>query len=110
VQEHLRLIRDTPADPTIAPKVLERHRAYDAYSAERDPATGLFAAMFGNDWAQGFVHGFLFSLSSQAKANKPAEGKTAQAQQLRPSAPTAQTAPVLLQRPAQAQAFAQRRR
>jgi len=45
-------------------KVLEsRQREYDIYSAERDPATGMFGAMFGKEWAEEFVHGQLFSLS-----------------------------------------------
>lgn len=68
VQTHLDLIRqcDGGAD---AQAVLERQRAYDVYSAERDPATGLFAAMFGHEWAMGFVHEFLFSMSE-----KPAAG------------------------------------
>lgn len=46
--------------------VYERHRAYDTYSADRDPAVGLFAAMFGSQWATDFVHGFLFSLSERS--------------------------------------------
>ena len=45
--------------------VLDRQKAYDTYSAERDPATGLFAAMFGKDWADGFVYDFLFSLAER---------------------------------------------
>eukprot|EP00519_Triparma_laevis_P004149 CAMPEP_0182509930 /NCGR_PEP_ID=MMETSP1321-20130603/27695_1 /TAXON_ID=91990 /ORGANISM="Bolidomonas sp., Strain RCC1657" /LENGTH=286 /DNA_ID=CAMNT_0024716307 /DNA_START=91 /DNA_END=948 /DNA_ORIENTATION=+ len=28
----------------------ERQREYDVYSAERDPATGMFGAMFGKEW------------------------------------------------------------
>lgn len=47
--------------------VYERQRAYDTYSADRDPAVGLFAAMFGEQWAEDFVHGFLFSLSERVK-------------------------------------------
>eukprot|EP00957_Ditylum_brightwellii_P045015 3414830-Ditylum_brightwellii.AAC.1 len=43
--------------------VLERHAAYDTYSAERDPALGLLSAMFGRDWSEGFMHDFLFDMS-----------------------------------------------
>lgn len=69
VQTHLQLVRDTPADPDGAQRVMERQEAYDKYSAERDPATGLFSAMFGTEWAQDFVHDFLFSLSRRGAAS-----------------------------------------
>lgn len=45
-----------------------RQTAYDNYSAERDPAMKMFQSMFGKDWADEFVHGFLFSLSSHDHA------------------------------------------
>ena len=65
VQSHLDLVKNTKADPSNAASVLERHAAYDTYSAERDPATGLFATMFGKEWADDFVFDFLFSLSER---------------------------------------------
>lgn len=68
VQTHLQLIRDTPPDYSNIEAVMERQQAYDTYSAERDPATGLFTAMFGAEWAEGFVHDFLFSLSERPAA------------------------------------------
>jgi len=33
---------------------------YDAYSAERDPAHGLFTSHFGKTWSDRFLHEFLF--------------------------------------------------
>lgn len=67
VMMHNRLIRDT--EPATAPEdiahVMERQTAYDTYSAERDPATGLFASMFGKEWADDYVFDFLFSLSEK---------------------------------------------
>jgi 15,16-dihydrobiliverdin:ferredoxin oxidoreductase len=45
--------------------VLDRQAAYDTYSAERDPATGMFASMFGKEWADDFVYEFLFSMSKK---------------------------------------------
>lgn len=50
--------------------VLERYSKYDTYSAVRDPATGLFAAMFGKEWADDFVYDFLFSRSDREAAAK----------------------------------------
>ena len=71
VQTHLDMIRECEPDVENVDFVMERQRAYDMYSAERDPATGLFAAMFGNDWAQGFVHDFLFSMSERKEGAVP---------------------------------------
>jgi 15,16-dihydrobiliverdin:ferredoxin oxidoreductase len=65
VNTHVKLIRETTPDMAGQKQVLERQTAYDTYSAERDPATGLFAAMFGKQWADEFVFDFLFSLSER---------------------------------------------
>lgn len=60
IQTHVcDLVKTTPPSPTP----WERHAAYDAYSAERDPATAMFEKMFGNEWSDAYVHEFLFSLS-----------------------------------------------
>lgn len=69
VQTHLELVRSTEANPSQSNFVLKRQKAYDTYSAERDPATGLFAAMFGGEWANDFVHNFLFSMSAHSKSS-----------------------------------------
>lgn len=37
--------------------------AYDRYSAERDPAHGLFTSHFGKDWSDRFLREFLFPAS-----------------------------------------------
>jgi 15,16-dihydrobiliverdin:ferredoxin oxidoreductase len=66
VRTHLDLIRSCDGS-AVRSAVLDRQQAYDAYSAERDPATGLFTAMYGAEWADDFVHDFLFSLSKRAK-------------------------------------------
>jgi Ferredoxin-dependent bilin reductase len=69
VQTHVDLIRETtPGDATSADFVLKRQQEYDTYSAARDPAMGLFVAMFGQEWAEDFVHDFLFSMSERPKA------------------------------------------
>jgi 15,16-dihydrobiliverdin:ferredoxin oxidoreductase len=71
-QQHLALIRacqGKPSSDTMA--VLERQQAYDTYSAARDPATGLFTAMFGQEWAMDYVHDFLFSMSQRPAPGTP---------------------------------------
>lgn len=65
VRTHFDLINEAQPIPGEMSYVLERQKAYDIYSAERDPATGLFASMFGKEWADGFVYDFLFSLSTK---------------------------------------------
>jgi 15,16-dihydrobiliverdin:ferredoxin oxidoreductase len=72
VKTHLDLVQNTEANPADVKLVLERQMEYDTYSAERDPATGLFAAMYGADWASCFVHDFLFSLSERTEGPPPA--------------------------------------
>jgi len=71
VQTHVDLVRSTEPQPDQTEMVLSKVKAYDTYSADRDPATGLFAAMYGKEWAEDFVHDFLFSMSE-----RPAEGAT----------------------------------
>eukprot|EP00526_Cylindrotheca_closterium_P018742 CAMPEP_0113640988 /NCGR_PEP_ID=MMETSP0017_2-20120614/21516_1 /TAXON_ID=2856 /ORGANISM="Cylindrotheca closterium" /LENGTH=360 /DNA_ID=CAMNT_0000552305 /DNA_START=30 /DNA_END=1112 /DNA_ORIENTATION=- /assembly_acc=CAM_ASM_000147 len=65
VKTHVDLVKSTERNPSQKEFVMERQEAYDEYSAERDPATGLFAAMFGAEWANDFVHDFLFSMSEK---------------------------------------------
>lgn len=72
VETHLKLIRNTEEKQVDSDFVLERQAAYDTYSAERDPATGFFAAMFGGEWANDFVHNFLFSMSEQPEESSSA--------------------------------------
>jgi 15,16-dihydrobiliverdin:ferredoxin oxidoreductase len=73
VKAHVDLLRSTDGDdsPNRQAAVMARQKAYDTYSAERDPAMGLFMAMFGADWAQDFVHEFLFDMS-ESKGCPPA--------------------------------------
>ena len=67
VKAHVDLLKSTEADTSLESQkfVLDRQKAYDTYSAERDPAAGLFAAMFGKEWAEDFIFDFLFSLSER---------------------------------------------
>ena len=46
--------------------VMGQQAAYDQYSADKDPAHGLFKSYFGEDWADDFIHEFLFTLADRA--------------------------------------------
>jgi 15,16-dihydrobiliverdin:ferredoxin oxidoreductase len=52
------------AEPRTEPEAIERvvkaQKDYDIYSADRDPASGLFSSYFGHEWSEEFLHEFLF--------------------------------------------------
>ena len=41
-------------------RIIKAQKDYDQYSAERDPASGLFSSYFGHEWSERFLHEFLF--------------------------------------------------
>ncbi|MFM2303510.1 MAG: hypothetical protein RLZZ135_919 [Cyanobacteriota bacterium] len=47
-------------DPADIQRIAKAQRDYDCYSAERDPASGLFGSYFGHEWSERFLHEFLF--------------------------------------------------
>ncbi|MBP5976618.1 15,16-dihydrobiliverdin:ferredoxin oxidoreductase [Brasilonema sp. CT11] len=47
-------------DPEDIARIVKAQKDYDQYSAERDPASGLFSSYFGHEWAERFLYGFLF--------------------------------------------------
>lgn len=47
-------------DPSDIQRVAKAQKDYDQYSADRDPASGLFSSYFGHEWAERFLYGFLF--------------------------------------------------
>jgi 15,16-dihydrobiliverdin:ferredoxin oxidoreductase len=52
------------ASPLKTPEEIQRivkaQKDYDQYSAERDPASGLFGSYFGHEWSERFLYEFLF--------------------------------------------------
>jgi 15,16-dihydrobiliverdin:ferredoxin oxidoreductase len=58
-------------DPSDIQRIAKAQKDYDCYSAERDPASGLFGSYFGHEWSERFLHEFLFedsiALASSAK-------------------------------------------
>ena len=47
-------------DPDEIERVAQAQKDYNQYSAERDPASGLFNSYFGREWSEKFLHEFLF--------------------------------------------------
>jgi 15,16-dihydrobiliverdin:ferredoxin oxidoreductase len=52
------------AEPLQTPReiarIVEAQKNYDQYSADRDPASGLFSSYFGHAWSERFLYEFLF--------------------------------------------------
>ncbi len=42
-------------------RIVKAQKDYDQYSAERDPASGLFSSYFRHEWAERFLYEFLFA-------------------------------------------------
>jgi 15,16-dihydrobiliverdin:ferredoxin oxidoreductase len=47
-------------DPSDMQRIVKAQKDYDQYSAERDPASGLFSSYFGHAWSERFLYEFLF--------------------------------------------------
>lgn len=55
---------ETLKDPEEIEKIVKAQKDYDQYSADRDPAHGLFSSYFGTEWAEKFLYDFLFEDAS----------------------------------------------
>jgi len=67
---HVELVREQHSkSSTAAAKATGRHRAYDNYSAARDPAHALLAKAFGQDWADDYVYDILFPRAERPASN-----------------------------------------
>lgn len=47
-------------DKVAIERIIQAQKDYDQYSAERDPASGLFTSYFGAEWSEKFLYDFLF--------------------------------------------------
>jgi 15,16-dihydrobiliverdin:ferredoxin oxidoreductase len=48
------------SNPEDIQRIVKAQKDYDQYSADRDPASGLFSSYFGHEWAERFLYEFLF--------------------------------------------------
>lgn len=42
--------------------ILQAQKRYLNYRAQKDPARGMFARLYGSEWTEEYIHGFLFDL------------------------------------------------
>jgi phycoerythrobilin:ferredoxin oxidoreductase len=43
-------------------QILQAQKRYLNYRAEKDPARGMFTRLYGSEWTEEYIHGFLFDL------------------------------------------------
>ena len=43
-------------------EILQAQRRYINYRAEKDPVRGMFTRLYGSEWTEEYIHGFLFDL------------------------------------------------
>lgn len=53
------------ASPQRLAEILQAQRRYLNYRAEKDPARGMFTRLYGEEWTEEYIHGFLFDLERQ---------------------------------------------
>ncbi|MGF1487589.1 MAG: 15,16-dihydrobiliverdin:ferredoxin oxidoreductase [Prochloraceae cyanobacterium] len=74
IQLYWQILEDAEflTEPQEIDRIVTAQKDYDCYSAERDPAHGLFSSYFGSEWADRFLHEFLFedARSLAVTANK----------------------------------------
>lgn len=70
IELYLQLLERAEArtEPEAIERVIQAQKDYDIYSANRDPASGLFSSYFGHEWSEEFLHGFLFEDSEKKEA------------------------------------------
>ncbi len=48
--------------------ILQAQKRYINYRAEKDPARGMFTRLYGSEWTEEYIHGFLFDLERKLAA------------------------------------------
>lgn len=49
-------------DPEKLEAISRAHQSYANYRAEKDPARGMLTRLYGPEWTEEYIHGFLFDL------------------------------------------------
>lgn len=56
-------------DPQDLTHIQAAQLRYLRYRAEKDPARGMFTRLYGPDWTEAYIHGFLFDLEQKLEDN-----------------------------------------
>lgn len=53
---------DEIEDPEKLARIYQAQKSYTNYRAEKDPARGMLTRLYGSEWTERYIHGFLFDL------------------------------------------------
>jgi phycoerythrobilin:ferredoxin oxidoreductase len=67
LQAYLTLVASSAAisDRQQLTAIEKAQLAYINYRAAKDPARGMFTRLYGQEWTEEYIHGFLFDLERQ---------------------------------------------
>ncbi|MEL6927973.1 MAG: phycoerythrobilin:ferredoxin oxidoreductase [Cyanobacteria bacterium J06600_6] len=55
-------------DPEALAAIFKAQKSYADYRAEKDPARGMLTRLYGSEWTEEYIHGFLFDLERSLAA------------------------------------------
>lgn len=58
-------------EPQALEEILQAQLRYLRYRAEKDPARGMFTRLYGPEWTEAYIHGFLFDLEQKREEQAP---------------------------------------
>lgn len=72
LQAYLDFVEQAEAiqDRLLLEEILGSHRRYLGYRAAKDPARGMFNRLYGSEWTEEYIHGFLFDLDRKLALSK----------------------------------------
>lgn len=75
LDEYVKMVKSAKPVENNRESIRKLQMEYDQYSAERDPAVGLFTTYWGQEWAEKFTYEFLFSDAQPPTTGDPAQEK-----------------------------------
>ena len=55
-------------DPSQLKRIFQAQKSYADYRAEKDPARAMLTRLYGSEWTEEYIHGFLFDLERTLNA------------------------------------------
>ena len=71
LEAYINFVQQAPeiTDQNRLQQILESQKKYINYRGEKDPARGMFTRLYGTEWTEEYIHGFLFDLNRKLEKN-----------------------------------------